>query len=123
VKAAPHASASCGVQCSPSPCCSVHNKAATDRRVIFRLHAIVDVALGQSARRRQHSLEIAQTVDDDTERRHQLAALLRHIAAEQRLDRRRNFEQAPIEYGGGLVGYRCNQLETVLNGFDLIGRH
>jgi hypothetical protein len=50
-------------------------------RVIGCLHAIVDVSLGKSARRRQHGFEIAQTVDHNAQRRHQLAALFRHIAA------------------------------------------
>jgi hypothetical protein len=51
----------------------VDDDAAIDRTV--------DVSLGKSARRRQHGFEIAKTVDHNAQRRHQLAALFRHIAA------------------------------------------
>jgi hypothetical protein len=79
------------------------------------------VALGERARRREDGFELVEAVDHDAERRHQVAALLRHVAAKQWLDVGSDFEQPSIEQSGRLLGYQRDQLETVLNGFHLMG--
>jgi len=66
---------------------------------------------------------LVEAVDHDAECGHQLAALLGHVTAKQRLDAGSDFEQPPIEQSSGLLGYRGDQLEAVLNGFHLIGCH
>jgi hypothetical protein len=80
------------------------------------------VAFGERARRRENGVELVETVDDGAEG-HQLAALLGHVAAKQRLDVGSDFEKPPIKQSGRLLGYRGDQLEAVLNGFHLIGCH
>ena len=69
-------------------------------------HAIADMFDRQRLGRRQDGLEILQAVDDNPKRRHQLAALLGHVIAEQTLRFRRDVEQTAIKQAGRHVGDR-----------------
>jgi hypothetical protein len=64
---------------------------------MFRPCAVVDVALGERTRRRENGRQIGQPADHDRERGHEFAALLGHVALEQRPDRRGDLEQPIVE--------------------------
>jgi len=99
------------------------NERVADGLIVGGLDAVRDVALGQRARRGQHGAEIVEPVDDDRKRRHQLAALLFHVAAKQRLDRGCDLEQPAVEQGGGFLGDGRDLLEALLDRRHLFRRH
>ncbi len=92
---------------------------AADDRIMLGLRAIVDVTFGERTRGRQHRLEIAQAVHDESERRHQFLALLGHVVGKHRPHRRRDLEQAAVEQYRGLLRDRRDFGKAVLNQFDL----
>jgi hypothetical protein len=72
---------------------------------------------------RLYDLDFAEPVDDDGERRHQLAALLRHVAVKQRPDGGRGVEQPVVEQGGRRIRDGRDLDEALLHRPDLIGVH
>ena len=94
-----------------------------DRAVMLCLDPVRDVLFGERACGRKNGVEIREPVDHDRERPHQLAALLCHVAMEQRLDLRGDLKQAAIEHRGSRFGDRRDLGKASLNQSHLFGGH
>src|SRR5262249_1295103 len=94
-----------------------------DGGVIGSFHAVIDVALGKCTRCRQYGFEVTKSVNDGRHYGHQLAALLLHITAKQRLNGWRHFEKPTVEQRGGLLRDGLELQEAVLDRFYLVWRH
>src|SRR5262249_49449845 len=82
---------------------------------MFRLRAVVDMTFGQRAGGGQDAGTIGKAANHDGQAGHELAALLGHIAVEQRLYRRSDVEKPRIESLDRLVRDRDHQRKGLLN--------
>jgi hypothetical protein len=78
-------------------------------------HPVRDVPASQLLHDRHEPIGMVEALDGADEHLHQLLALLRHISAKHRLERRVDLEQTEVEQLRGLVGDRNELRERGLD--------
>jgi hypothetical protein len=112
------------VNSEPSPFSSVQSKRGSDSLVVAIDDAVFHVTAAQVFENGDQPIESRQSLHGGREHDHQLAALLRHVTFEHRLEIGIDFEEPPIEEGRDVVGNRGDYGERLLNELNLRhGRH